>query len=628
MLSKTSYRNDIQSLRAVAVLSVLIFHYNKHILPGGFVGVDIFFVISGYLITSIILAKKESNSFDFLAFYYNRVKRIVPAYLILLVSVSIPAIALFMAKDLLTFRGILFHAFIFNSNNYIPALINDYFGVRAEQAPLLHTWTLSIEMQFYLIFPLILFYIPRNWNRFIFPALIALFTVYTQFEIAAGYRQDMYFSLLARAPEFLVGSIVVLWRIEEKVSYKLANTLSIIGIVILAYSFLTIDELSDFPGIYALIPAAGTAFLLLSKSSWINNFSAVGPLVFIGELSYSIYLWHWPVFSLIRYYSGGYILSLNQTILAITLIALLSWISYKCIEIPFRAIKDKKRFLLWITMPAICLMALGIFSKTINARILSIPNELSLRDALGLENHNVAGPIIVRGDIDSKRELLLLGDSHALHLNPFFELIGKENHFRFVSMTFDRFINVPTFDITKNSSSKTDIDNWNKQQVNLRELIKRAKVIVIGGLWMSDIPERTESLDQFFKSLSPSQEVVVVSDVPLLSEDPIRHLRFEKFGLTMTPKITDTYKPSDYQYLFDIIAKYPNVHFLDLRNSELLKTKDFPYYRGQSLYYDTNHLNVLGSRLYAKSAQENVMKLLDPLLNRTTDPEITPTKKP
>ena len=157
-MSTQELRNDIQGLRSIAVLSVIIFHLNKYWLPGGFIGVDMFFVISGFLITGIILTRKRQNEFSLISFYTSRIKRIVPAYLVLIIIVALCAAILFIPNDFDAFRASVKSALYFNSNTFF-AKQHDYFGPAVHELPLLHTWSLAIEMQFYLLLPLSLIHI-------------------------------------------------------------------------------------------------------------------------------------------------------------------------------------------------------------------------------------------------------------------------------------------------------------------------------------------------------------------------------------------------------------------------------------------------------------------------------------
>ncbi|AMP98727.1 hypothetical protein AY601_1818 [Pedobacter cryoconitis] len=617
MNQKGIYRIDIQSIRAIAVISVVIFHFNKFLLPGGFIGVDIFFVISGYLITSIIIKQKENNTFRFKKFYLNRIKRIVPAYLFLLLFVTVCTTILFIGKDFSNFRSILANSIIFNSNNYLPVAINDYFGARAEQTPLLHTWTLSVEMQFYLMLPIVLIFLPGRFNKYIFPIIIILLTAYAAYKIRLGDKQGMYFSLLARIPEFLLGSVAILWRLEEKTSIRMRNILSLTGITAIVFSFIFISEASDFPGFLSLIPCVGSLFILISCGSWFNKIISAKPIVYIGELSYSIYLWHWPVLAFLRYYSDSYILNLNLTIFALTAIACLSWLSYRFIETPFKDLKENRKFFIFFIPPVICLISLGFLSKSINSKIFITTDEVTSPNALGLENHSKGDRIIIRGDTSSAKELLLIGDSHALHLNPFFDVIGKAHNFKFRSITYDTFINIPTFDIKSTQSSILQIDNWNKQQKILKPIINKSKIIVIAGLWKDKGQEEIKSLENFFKKISKNQQLIIVSDVPHFSGNPIKYQRFKYLGLPVINSFNALYDKDDYKRLFMIKKKYPNVHFLDLRNSKLFKLKDFPFCNGTCLYYDNSHLNAIGSKLYGKAEDKKVMVLLDQLFKQS-----------
>ncbi|WP_448636327.1 acyltransferase family protein [Pedobacter panaciterrae] len=204
------FRNDIQGLRAIAVLLVFTFHLSPQILPGGFIGVDIFFVISGYLISSIVLHKIDNNKFSLLDFYYGRIKRIVPAYLVLLIALAAISAFIFVPSDIAGLRKGLFWSAIFNSNNYFATLDN-YFGASSNENPILHTWTLAVEMQFYLFLPILLLFIKNKKILILTLTIITLiFLGYGTFEVLSNNKGSMYYSLLARSPEFFIGVLATL----------------------------------------------------------------------------------------------------------------------------------------------------------------------------------------------------------------------------------------------------------------------------------------------------------------------------------------------------------------------------------------------------------------------------------
>lgn len=213
-MSAITYRPDIQGLRAIAVLAVILFHFNPAWLPGGFVGVDVFLVISGFLITSILLHKKNRPDYRLAGtlryFYSSRLKRIVPAYFAVLVLVSLLAAVLFLPQDFAIYRKGLNSAAYFNSNNFFAGF-GDYFAPANHEQPLLHTWSLAVEIQFYLLVPLLVLLAPPKVLKWLFAALLFGLTAVAEYRLRVlGIQQATYYSLYARLPEFFAGGLVVL----------------------------------------------------------------------------------------------------------------------------------------------------------------------------------------------------------------------------------------------------------------------------------------------------------------------------------------------------------------------------------------------------------------------------------
>lgn len=333
-MSTQEIRNDIQGLRSIAVLSVIIFHLNKHWLPGGFVGVDMFFVISGFLITGIILTRKRENNFSLSSFYTSRIKRIVPAYLAMIIVVTLFAAVLFVPKDFDVFGQSVKSALYFNSNTFF-ARQHDYFGPASHELPLLHTWSLGIEMQFYLLLPALLLFTPRRWLAPSLLMLTAALLAWSEFCLHGENQQRVYFSLLARVPEFLFGSLAALIP-RTQVSIRTNNLIAIAGALLIAGSFTFITEGHTFPGLMAIPVCLGTALLLMNRCSPINRILSLRPFVLIGTLSYSLYLWHWPILAGIRYLSSTYELPPLAAVTFIALTGMLGYVSYRWVESPFR----------------------------------------------------------------------------------------------------------------------------------------------------------------------------------------------------------------------------------------------------------------------------------------------------
>lgn len=301
----TEYRPAVDGLRAVAVLAVFLFHLNRKWLPGGFVGVDIFFVVSGYLIASIILRDCQRDQFSFARFYQRRIARLLPAFLAVALATIFAASFIYSAQDLSSSGATLSAAAACVANLRLVFQAN-YFIQSPDAQPFLHCWSLSVEEQFYLMFPATFLVLYRYANAYRTQILAVLFAVSFCACVGLTYtRPELAFYLLpTRAWELLAGVIPATWNIDELAKSKVLNWLPTSGLVLIGLSFFIISEGKAFPGYLAALPVAGTICFLIPYNHS-NNFAerllSWSPLVEIGRMSYSLYLWHWPVFSLVDY---------------------------------------------------------------------------------------------------------------------------------------------------------------------------------------------------------------------------------------------------------------------------------------------------------------------------------------
>lgn len=289
------FRTDINGLRTYAVLAVMIFHFNKDWLPGGFAGVDVFFVISGYLMTSIIFRGIDNNNFSLWKFYSARIRRIIPALLVLIVILMIFGY-LFLAP--IPYRELAKHSggsllFISNFMYWQEA---GYFDAEAIEKFLLHTWSLSVEWQFYIIYPVILLLLAKLFSAKTIKKIIAIATIFAFFfAVYSSFKWNIasYFLLPSRIWEMLLGGIVFLYPLKlSKPQYK--HTLELIGLGLIVLSFFIISEQTVWPGYMALIPTGG-AFLLLQANNQTSYFTNNLVMQKLGLWSYSLYLYHWPL---------------------------------------------------------------------------------------------------------------------------------------------------------------------------------------------------------------------------------------------------------------------------------------------------------------------------------------------
>ncbi|WP_108821337.1 acyltransferase family protein [Dysgonomonas sp. Marseille-P4361] len=573
------YRKDIQGLRTIAVLFVFIFHLNSNWLPGGFIGVDIFFVISGYLISSIILSKLDRNKFTFIDFYKSRIKRIIPAYYFLLLIVAVIGLFAIIPPEVGSFRKSLFWSLLFNSNNYF-ATLDTYFGTANIENPLLHTWTLAVEMQFYLFLPLILFWVKRKW---LLP-LITVFTIalfaYSSVEIFLNNNQQtMYYSLLSRTPEFFMGVLISLIpAFKTKKPEKYSFPLSLVGLVLLFSSAFILNGESDFPGLYAIVPCLGAGLLIAYPSNYIQKILSQKYIVYIGELSYSMYLWHWPIMAFIRYYYNTISLSFLQYGIVIVLTILLSLFSYYTIETPLRKKKDRK-FIIYLGGMAILCCGLILTIPKASKKISPIPLTY-IMPSFGLESHGhtFKGVGIYGDSTASNDSILLIGDSHASNFSCYMDYLGKKNHFAFRKISNNSYPLIPEIESEIfGKKEQGGYTNYLKLIEYANKEIANSKIIFLQ--YFAKHSEKWEDeVCSLIDNLKNDQYLILVSDFPELDKNPVREnrnyikdkSRENKYKVTWhkpTEKVINyiASSPNAFTWIYHILRSLTMLHFIMIR---------------------------------------------------------------
>jgi peptidoglycan/LPS O-acetylase OafA/YrhL len=343
-LQKTElkYRSDIDGLRALAVLLVLGFHLEMRQFSGGFIGVDVFFVISGYLITGIIAKEIDASRFSILGFYERRVRRILPALFAVMAASSLLIFRYLLPSEVISYAKSMLGATFSYSNFYFWST-SDYFDAPAHTKPLLHTWSLAVEEQFYVVLPLLLLFLARQWSRRRNSILVALALLSLGWSAWSAYHSpDAAFYLpVSRAWELLTGSLLALNIVPAIHSRWARETSSLVGLALICYAAVFYTSTTPFPGFAALLPCVGSAMILASGrhgSSMVGKILSLKPITFIGLISYSVYLWHWP---LIVFTKMGFLPEIPRRhifyvpiIVALSLI--LGYLSWRFIEQPFR----------------------------------------------------------------------------------------------------------------------------------------------------------------------------------------------------------------------------------------------------------------------------------------------------
>ena len=362
------YRNEIDGLRAIAVIPVMLFHANIPYMSGGYVGVDIFFVISGYLITGIIINETENKSFSLLNFYERRARRILPALIFVVLLSIFASFFLMFPFQIFDFANSIIYVLTFISNFYFWQNTGGYFsGILVEQMPLLHTWSLAVEEQFYLIFPIFfLIFFRLGYKKLLICVLIVLLLSLFVAQYASFYHpRPNFFLIVTRAWEIMVGSICAILLINYKDNIKKSNFISFFGFLIIIISIFFYNRSTPFPSIYTLLPTLGTALIIIfsNQLTLIGKILSFKPIVFLGLISYGAYLWHQPILAFSRIYIDGEINKIFSTSICI-ISFLFAFFSWKYIEKPFRNKKsiNTKNFLLALSFSIILIFAYSVFA--------------------------------------------------------------------------------------------------------------------------------------------------------------------------------------------------------------------------------------------------------------------------
>ncbi|MCC7042320.1 MAG: acyltransferase [Acidobacteria bacterium] len=333
------YRPDIDGLRALAVLAVVLYHYGLGDVSGGFVGVDVFFVISGFLITGVLRRDIEVRGLSLVDFYHRRIRRIIPALLFMLVVALMAGYVLLMPGDYadLGESGLSAAA---GAGNLHFFWNTGYFDRASDLLPLLHTWSLGVEEQFYLVWPFalaLLLKVGQGRSRFPVAAIAALAAASFAFGIhamAADPKAAFYLPQF-RAWELMIGAALAFLP-PVRMAF-LAHGGGILGLAVITWSVLALTSESAFPGWNALPPVAGAALLIWSGPDHVvGRGLAMAPLRHVGLVSYSLYLWHWPLLVFFRHYASGEAPTTRESVVLALMAGVISWLSWRFVERPFR----------------------------------------------------------------------------------------------------------------------------------------------------------------------------------------------------------------------------------------------------------------------------------------------------
>ena len=496
------YRPDIDGLRAIAIISVVAFHARLPFFGGGFIGVDVFLVISGYLIGLLVYREIRESKFSVLRFYERRVKRILPALFAVLFVCNLIAFLLLSPLELRNYCGESFSA-SFSSSNIYFSLRSDYFTSAAAFKPLLMTWSLGIEEQFYLLFPLSLFLLHRFTRRRVLQwvAIVSGLSFVCCVVCTNIYPSAAFYLLPMRAWELGLGILIAVHEVEHegpvKLSATVANALGWLGLGLIVAPVLAYSEATRFPGFAAVLPTVGTACLINSRDSLVNRrLLSSRPMIFIGLVSYSWYLWHWPLLSFARIVSGG-LLSVPRAVLITVISLLLATVSHRYIELPFRKsraptaqllVRYGALVLLFGTVPLLGYRQSGWPSR--------IPELVKVEASVRETQHNVCltgfdestprlrPACVVEG---TGPKLALWGDSHAAVLGTAMRQLAVGHGYGFEELTKASCPPLPTAQLRWSLRPTFEGTCTAFNHAVLQRLLgdRSITVVVLAGLWSS-----------------------------------------------------------------------------------------------------------------------------------------------
>jgi peptidoglycan/LPS O-acetylase OafA/YrhL len=540
------YRREIDGLRALAVVPVMLFHAGFTAFGGGYVGVDVFFVISGYLITSIIAAELEQERFSMIRFWERRARRILPALFVVMLVTIVLAYLWMLPEEMLRLSKALIAVSVFGSNVWFW-MSSGYFDSQAELNALLHTWSLSVEEQYYLLFPLLLTFI-WPWGRKARVSclfLIALLSLGLSVWATANKPVAAFYLLPSRAWELLAGALIALYLQNpqrQALPVWLRQSGSALGILLISASVLIFDKHSPWPGVYALLPVCGTllVIVLADVSTWAGRLLASRPLVAVGLISYSAYLWHQPLLALTRHRSlHEPSLVLMTGVLLSSL--LLAWMSWRWVERPFRESgRFSRRQIFTMALCGSLLIAAigawGVKSKGHESRAPAAMNSIDMTfpqidngwcfysvDSIFTLSVGKLGLDCWLGDRKSARKLLLFGDSYAASYEPLWKQVAKDKNLAVHVVNTNWCHPSLGKEYAGPASSRANAQcQINREYLNAR--LADYDMVVIAGAWGSIIKgEHLQGVMRWLDASAPSVRKLLIMPTPHQYDVNIMH---------------------------------------------------------------------------------------------------------
>lgn len=635
MWLSVQYRAEIDGLRALAVLSVLLFHAGFDFIPGGFLGVDVFFVISGFLITSIIRREINENQFSLLHFYERRARRILPALFAMCFGSFVLGWHILLPNAFKNFAQDLISINLFVSNIHFWLKSADYFAPAVELSPLLHSWSLSVEEQFYVFFPLLMLLfkrVRRGYGIWVIAGLSAISFALTQLNLSNDPNAAFYLTP-TRTWELGIGCLIAHIPRNGKVHgsriiAELGTGLGISGLVI---SFLFFSEETRHPGYSTLLPVMGTAFIILFIRPGLTatNILSIAPLRAVGLISYSLYLWHQPVFAFARVQHAAP-LDITQKIVLLLLSFSLAFISWRWVEKPFRKsdFLNRKTLISISGITAACSIALaflvlvndGIYQRlTPNAQMVLRYGEkdVSFWNKCNGKRENLISPTNACQFLQEKpANIAIWGDSHSTAIAQAFGSLAAEKGENTIEFSFSdcRPSDFPAMD-----KRLSECQRFNQTTLNWLLDAKDVQSVIIAARWVLTYPssgheEKGKKSIRVLKKnienlIAKGKRVALIYSIPETEVDVLQILTHKaQYGLIVPKHMTTSFdhfkeKTNTAHIVLDAIGTFPGllrIYPEDVFCNSMIEGTCIVSEGLRPYYFDHDHLNRIGAQKLAE----------------------------
>lgn len=614
------YRADIDGLRAVAVLGVLLYHLDPRLVPGGYVGVDVFFVISGFLISRIIYGEMEAGGFSIARFYVRRARRILPALLSVVLVTSVLAMLLLYPGERVQYAQSAIASTLFSANLYFYATLN-YFSPAADEIPLLHLWSLGIEEQFYILFPLLALLLTRMGRR-MFTVLLGILFLASLLSCAhalAVNPSGAFYLLPFRAFELLVGALIALVPVAWSPGRRLAGVLSWGGLAAITVAMYGFDKKTLFPGFAALLPCAGAALLIMASGhGGVGRLLSSKAMVWVGKRSYSLYLVHWPVIVFAhRLWPDSSSLAWVPLLAAVSLV--LAHLNFEWVEQKLRNAKlswsnarvlttSAASMLVVVTAGAGVLAAKG-FPGPQNGHVEKVLASLDYDPSVDYRSRtcfldpdqspdqaDVTDCIPAKG----KPRAMLWGDSHAIHFLKGFQPAFASKGYEIGALTASACPPLVGVEIAERPHCRAF------NEFALARLVQeKPDIVILSALWYAD-PAWMDALDKSIATLRGAGIRVAVLGISPMFKQRVPLVVADKMRAGIDPRYSDD--DLDPKWV-DAPEAMMKAHFKARTDVTFISVMDLACHRGRCplldeqdrpYYYDIAHLTPEGSVHYAE----------------------------